>query len=292
MAIVLSPAIGDSLLTMIVENNLRLHGFDVTVFGTHAHALREWFPHANIRPALDGTDPAVSLAAFDIVIQLHRDKPFPSLTRAHRHAIILDYLFDARSTESMASRLVAFCKTEFGVDHATKSNGMKPLSGLVHRREMNRVAIHPSASTSDKCWLEDRFVRLALTLKAQGYDPQLIVAPQEREKWRGAERAGVTVPDLGSLDNVAAWLYESGWFIGNDSGLGHLASNLDIPTLSLFMRQSLARTWRPDWGHGKVLIGSRGLPSGRLKEKFWKHALTVGRVVRAFDRLRHDPALK
>lgn len=292
IALVMSSAIGDSLLTMIVANNLREHGFTVTAFGRHCFALREWFPHIDVQPGLDGTDPSVSLAHFDTVIQLHRDRPFVNLTRQHRNAIILDYLCDSSSRDSLATRLTQFCKTEFGIGNASKSNGIKAPTGIVHRRHIKRVAIHPTASTADKCWLQRRFVKLALKLKAKGFDPQFVVAPEERETWRELTHLGIPVPDLGSLDNVAAWIYESGWFIGNDSGLGHLASSLDVPTLSLFMRQSLARTWRPDWGPGQVLIGSAGLPSGRLKERFWKHALTVTRVARAFDKLRHAAALK
>lgn len=292
IALVMSSAIGDSLLTMIVANNLRTHGFKVTAFGQHCFALREWFPHIEVAPGLDGTDPAVSLLRFDTVIQLHRDRPFVNLTRQHRNAVILDYLCDSSSRDSLASRLMQFCRDEFGIANASKSSGIKPPPELVHRLHAKRVAIHPTASTADKCWLQRRFVKLALKLKREGFDPQFVVAPEEREKWRDLERLGIAVPDLGSLDNVAAWIYESGWFIGNDSGLGHLASSLEVPTLSLFMRQSLARTWRPDWGIGKVLIGSAGLPSGRLKERFWKHALTVTRVARAFAKLRHDAALK
>ena len=88
------------------------------------------------------------------------------------------------------------------------------------------------------------------------------------------------------LDNVATWVYESGWFIGNDSGIGHLASSLHIPTLSLFMRRGIARTWRPDWGTGQVLIGSTFLPTGFLKERYWKYMLSVRQVSRAFEQLR------
>ena len=292
IALVMSSAIGDSLLTMIVANNLRTHGFNVTAFGKQCYALREWFPHIDVQPELDGTDPTLSLARFDTVIQLHRDRPFTHLTRLHRNAVILDYLCDSSSRDSLATRLTQFCSVEFGIDNPSKSNGIQPPAALVHRRHIKRVAIHPTASTADKCWLQDRFVKLALKLKKEGFDPQFVVAPEEREKWRELEHVGIQVPDLGSLENVAAWIYESGWFIGNDSGLGHLASSLNVPTLSLFMRHSLARTWRPDWGVGKVLIGSAGLPSGRLKERFWKHALTVPRVIRAFEKLRHDATLK
>jgi hypothetical protein len=35
-----------------------------------------------------------------------------------------------------------------------------------------------------------------------------------------------------------------------------------------------------------VLIGSTYLPTGRLKERYWKYMLSVGKVARAFEQLR------
>jgi ADP-heptose:LPS heptosyltransferase len=88
------------------------------------------------------------------------------------------------------------------------------------------------------------------------------------------------------LADVAAWIAESGWFIGNDSGLGHLASALGVPTLSLFMRRGIARTWRPNWGRGAIVLPYNLFVVGALKERYWKMALTGRSVLRSFDRLR------
>jgi ADP-heptose:LPS heptosyltransferase len=186
----------------------------------------------------------------------------------------------------MVERLARFCRDELSLAQAGKGNGITPLPGLEHRQRLHRVAIHPMASTTDKRWLPSRFIELAIKLRGSGFDPQFVVAPEERAHWQHIEHLGLTLTDLGPLDRVAAWLYECGWFIGNDSGIGHLASSLDIPTLSLFMRRGIARTWRPDWGVGQVLIGSGYLPTGRLKERYWKYMLSVNKVSDAFDRLR------
>jgi heptosyltransferase-3 len=37
---------------------------------------------------------------------------------------------------------------------------------------------------------------------------------------------------------------------------------------------------------GQVLIGSAYLPTGWLKERYWKYMLSVNKVSEAFDRLR------
>jgi len=311
VALVLSPAIGDSLLMMTIARNLRHNGVEVTVFGAHIHSLRNWFPGVDTQeylgaghpgaghpgaglPLLDPRAPGIPvprdlaprLSGFDCVLQMHRNRPFIGLERSHPRVIFLDHLCRVRSPQSMADRLSRFCLDELGLASAHKSNGMTAPAGLLYRKHPLRVAIHPTASTADKCWLASRFIRLALQLRKLGFSPEFVVAPQERADWLHIERLGLALPDLGSLDNVAAWIYESGWFIGNDSGIGHLASSLHIPTLSLFMRSGIARTWRPGWGAGQVLIGSTYLPTGFLKERYWKYMLSVRQVSRAFEQLR------
>lgn len=44
IALVLSNRLGDSLYQMTLANNLRKAGRDITVYGVHGYALREWFP--------------------------------------------------------------------------------------------------------------------------------------------------------------------------------------------------------------------------------------------------------
>lgn len=35
-----------------------------------------------------------------------------------------------------------------------------------------------------------------------------------------------------------------------------------------------------------MLIGGAYLPTGRLKERYWKYLLSVGKVIQAFEQLR------
>lgn len=271
---------------MTIARNLQENGIAVTIFGRQIQSLGAWFPEIETLDDLAAEDLTAKLAGFDRVIQMHRNKPFVGLEQHHPRVSFLDHICRVRSSESMADRLAKFCVDEFGLPGADKSNGMTPPQGLQHRKHPLRVAIHPTASTADKCWLPSRFIRLAIRLRELGFSPEFVVAPQERADWLHIERLDLKLPDLGSLDNVATWVYESGWFIGNDSGIGHLASSLHIPTLSLFMRRGIARTWRPDWGTGQVLIGSTFLPTGFLKERYWKYMLSVRQVSRAFEQLR------
>ncbi|MCI5138069.1 MAG: lipopolysaccharide heptosyltransferase family protein, partial [Candidatus Electrothrix sp. AR1] len=81
------------------------------------------------------------------------------------------------------------------------------------------------------------------------------------------------------------FLYESGFFIGNDSGGGHLASCLDIPVLSIHGRKGKSRVWRPGWGQVEVVTPLINVIGGSLRQHFWKYFLSVSAVERGFERL-------
>lgn len=288
VAVVQSPALGDSLLLTIAAANLQRNGVPVTVFGRQSHFLKSWFPALDIRPGLTRDTLTTGLAEFDTVIQLHRDHPFTALSDHHPNVVFLDHLPNVSTSDAMVDRLVQHCRGGWQLVDVARGNGLTPPSGLVHRKYPKRVAIHPTASTAEKQWLPDRFVKLGLALRNAGFDPQFVMTAEERPAWKAIERAGMSMPVFDSLSDVASWLYESGWFIGNDSGIGHLASNLEVPTLSLFMRKGSARTWRPSWGAGRVLVGGAYIPTGKLKERYWKYALSVRAVMREFEDLRAE----
>jgi len=288
VALLLSSALGDSLVFCVIAHNLQRQGALVSVFGDQALLLKAWLPDVDVFATPERAALPALLADFDLVVQLHTDRPFADAAQCHPNVLILSHVPNAASSESMAARLADVCRSEWSIDDAVCSNGLRAPAGLVSRRHVNRVVIHPTASTADKCWLPSRFIRLGKALRQAGFEPQFVLAPHERADWAVVEREGMAMPTFGSLSDVAAWIYESGWFIGNDSGIGHLASNLQIPTLSLFMRRGIARTWRPGFGPGKVLVGGAYIPTGRLKERYWKYALSVSAVMKAFAQLRAE----
>jgi heptosyltransferase-3 len=288
VAVVMSNAIGDTLVIMVIVQNLRKNGIDVTVFGRQAHALRHWFPTVSIQPLPDQAQARELLAPYDIVLQMHRDQPMPHLTEAHPCVLDLDKVVFGDHPGCMAERFATFCRDELGLSNVGLYNGITPPPALRHRHYIRRIAIHPEASTEDKRWLSERFRKLAHDLRQRGYDVYFVIAPHERGRWRELERWDIPAPEFSNPHELACWLYESGWFIGNDSGIGHLASNLSIPTISLFRRRRVSERWRPAWGTVSVVLPWQWVPTARLKEKFWRQTLTCARVLSAFQRMVCD----
>jgi ADP-heptose:LPS heptosyltransferase len=57
-------------------------------------------------------------------------------------------------------------------------------------------------------------------------------------------------------------------FIGNDSGLGHLASAVGTATLTIYVKPaSNLSMWRPGWARGEVLVPKLKLWSARAHRR-------------------------
>jgi heptosyltransferase III len=106
------------------------------------------------------------------------------------------------------------------------------------------LAIGPAANWSGKQWQAERFAELATRLTAPGAIlagacVAVLAAAHERPQ---AEPVLAAIPaerrlDLvgaGDLLTVAALLARTNLFIGNDSGLMHMAAAMGVPTLGLF----------------------------------------------------------
>lgn len=124
------------------------------------------------------------------------------------------------------------------------------------------LALSPAASAVFKEWSPERFSELALRLTAEdGLLPGAVIAifggPGDEARAEAVKRGlqARTVIDLtGQLDLVeaAACLKRAALFVGNDSGLMHMAAAAGTPTLGLFGPTD-ERLYAP-WGENAAIV--------------------------------------
>lgn len=98
----------------------------------------------------------------------------------------------------------------------------------------SQIVIHSGAGRVTKVWPLDRFAALAGKLRAAGYPVRLFCDPDQLEWWH------VRQPDCTAPHDTASLLTALGGaaaFVGNDSGPGHVAALMNIPTFTLFGNQ-------------------------------------------------------
>jgi ADP-heptose:LPS heptosyltransferase len=119
------------------------------------------------------------------------------------------------------------------------------------------VVIHPGSGGLAKCWPLDNYLELADRLGGAGVEAVFMVGPAEMERWPADRLAGLAphvLSDLGLIE-VLQVLTAADAYVGNDSGVTHLAAVLGVPTVAVFGPTS-ADHWAPLGGHVTVVRGT------------------------------------
>ncbi|MDT5121464.1 MAG: heptosyltransferase [Acidobacteriota bacterium] len=107
--------------------------------------------------------------------------------------------------------------------------------------------IHPAAAFDTKQWATANFARVIEDLSARGFNCVAIAAPNEHQvianliEHSSARLTAFT--DL-SLPEVTALAARSRLFVGNDSGIAHIAAAMRVPSVVIFGSSNVAH-WRP-----------------------------------------------
>jgi predicted lipopolysaccharide heptosyltransferase III len=107
--------------------------------------------------------------------------------------------------------------------------------------------IHPAAAFETKTWAAQNFARVVDYLASRGLSCVAVCAPNEAHVVREvAESAHAPVVELTnlSLPEVTALAAGARLFVGNDSGIAHIASAVKTPSVVVFGSSNVAH-WRP-----------------------------------------------
>lgn len=267
-------ALGDVLLTRRLTYSLSLAGFRTTLLAPwrHAHLL---LADAWIEAVLD-----VESARFASVF----GGEWPGGAGTFDLALLISDSQDLARAAKQAAAKVARIEPSPRRDDVLVSRQWAeaagpicpPFTGALPRLGSKATAdiapgaafIHPGSGSSAKNWPLERFVKLSEGLEASGHRVVWILGPAEGDF--GVASADAAVMRDPPLSTLAATLFRAGLYIGNDSGVSHLAGALGTPTVALFGPTS-PRVWGPDGSSVQTVRA----PSGRLGD------IEVGEVLAA-----------
>ena len=160
----------------------------------------------------------------------------------HQTQFLIDQLHSWPAAES-AARQILHSIAERGL--GVQKNPHGPALSLSN----GPIVIHPGGGSPKKCWPAERFVELAARLRAGGKAVRVLLGEVELERWPAALieqfRATAQVQTPVNLVDLLQQITPAAAFIGNDSGPGHLAGILGVPTVSLFGEASKVERWKP-----------------------------------------------
>jgi ADP-heptose:LPS heptosyltransferase len=166
--------------------------------------------------------------------------PEPTKEATHASQFLADQLGANRVVQSAVGQMIASAN-EKGAGSVWKGTGT--------------TVVHPGSGSRDKCWPAAKWIELLAGLTTP---VRVVLGEVERERFAAT--------DLNALEQVAevrwpatyldllAELATASAFIGNDSGPGHLAGIIGVPTVSLFGPTD-PDVWRPMGPRVRVVRG-------------------------------------
>lgn len=298
--------LGDGINFLVLAHHFITHGWSLDTYHNSLASMQNWIPHVPIYAYPDAKHIPDLLERYDwfFVVQnkgsawiaeLIREgkRRFPERVKVFyvypsSHIVNEPFYLDTciQPTIPLAENLHLFCQRFLGCRDTVCSPGLIFPPHLQHRCQARRVVIHPTSGKLERNWSVEKFVKLALQLQQRGYEVVFIPGNEAQHHWHVP---GIEARYFQNLDQLAAFLFESSYFIGNDSGPGHLASALGIPTLTLFNRYKAAALWRPSFAPGVVVAPSHWIPNLgglRWRDRYWQRWISVPHVLRGFNDLR------
>jgi ADP-heptose:LPS heptosyltransferase len=123
------------------------------------------------------------------------------------------------------------------------------------------LALHPGSGSPRKNWPAERFLELVERVRPR--EPWLVVSgPADRDAVQPfRSRPDALVAERVPVRVLGALLADAGTFVGNDSGVSHLAAAWGAPTVALFGPTDAA-VWAPDGERVRTVQSSNGALTG------------------------------
>ena len=278
-------AIGDFILTLPALQALRDRWPD-------AYIELVGYPHiANLALAAGLVDHVESLDRADAARLFTWRPTFSEEQAAHLRSfdLVLSYLHDPDGVVSANLKSAGVKQVIYGspivekghaIDHLMKPletlavYGEKPLPRLKLGAERGRewlaarglsgdvIAIHPGSGSPKKNWPAENFVKLAERLGKSGQGSFMIFGEADDEAAALIRRMMPGVIELTgcTLVELASVLAACRAFVGNDSGVTHVAAALGLTTIVMFGPSDVDR-WGPRGSHVRVIKA----PDGNLE---------------------------
>ncbi len=211
--------------------------------GSLTSELRTWLEGVDLIIAWTVQDPRSVLEAAGVPTVIYAS-PYPP-PGMHATEWLLSTLPTGRAwIQSVQARRLSLSQEEL-----TEARAALARIGVAHP-----IILHPGAGSREKRWPADRFATLATELMRRDHQVALVEGPADGEVVADVQQRVMSLlPVVRDLDTrrLAAVLAQARCFVGNDSGVTHLAAAVGAPTLALFGPTD-PTSWAP-LGNARVL---------------------------------------
>ncbi len=304
------PALGDATIFLRLAQAFSESHFNVEIFSDLLLSSKNLFDWISIKET--NSDPSQILAYCELLIvdihspffitnkKLLENNPKVLLTTAKDFTIRKNALKDcslrflgkdlkiahgpicedSKSGKSMIECVDNFVFTKFGLNPPCQTPKVSIKIKLSNDLKKH-VAIFPTTPNPKKNYSTSGFKKLAYLLQKKEWKVTIVCTPDEKSLL-AAQYPPFEVKSFPSIKELIEFLASTNLVISNDSGGGHLASMLGIPTITI-TRKSENFLWRPGYANNIVI-------SPNIKFKFfsghiWRPFISIRKIINATESL-------
>ncbi len=139
-------------------------------------------------------------------------------------------------------------KSHLVVTDAARNSIEEKLTKSEIRNPNSEIALlHPAAAFELKQWATENFARIAEFLYEKGLQTVAVATPKESDVLENLKQNSnvpvLTFDDL-TLPEITAFASRAKIFVGNDSGIAHIAAAVETPSVVIFGSSNINH-WRP-----------------------------------------------
>jgi ADP-heptose:LPS heptosyltransferase len=191
--------------------------------------------------------------------KVHKISPRPPVEEETHVALHIIRQLETKGLLAECGLRIADCGMWTRSGACAKSKIQNPKSEMRDLPEKNLIIMHPGAGSPRKRWPVENFIRVATIISGMNLaEVVFVVGPAESDlaplvnaRANGCFR----VHEVCDLSRLMALVRQARCFVGNDSGVTHLAACMGTPTVVIFGPSSPKR-WSPVGRARKVLRGA------------------------------------
>lgn len=296
LCLVPANGMGDAIILAAIGSQLQKSGWNITLFHRMASDLSAIFPTLKWHPFFSQENKSfhpLTLIQNDHSLfthTLHKKRICDGIEKKWRFLLPKKSALATPYDLALDPQIPLFLAIQTALSKELKIECSPWIPQPRHHNSTHSttIAIHPWSGKAEKNWPHSSFYALGLQLEKRGFTPLWIMTEKERETWCALypDMKNWT-PLIRSTAEMAGMLETSSFFIGNDSGVGHLASYLGIQTLTISPHPKQMQQWKPSFSSNIILTPPCVLPSFRtpyfpLRRWIWHYFVPVNRVLKAF----------
>lgn len=310
VAIVPFPALGDVTICLRLAQTLTAGGYNVTLFADLLISSQpnfQWLTFKSLPKSVETLLIDFDLVLLDVLspwvqqylptvlkcpnILLFTAKDFPeelsSKPRLSEELLASNLPIKVLNRPFCLGKKVDKCMVDWVDEYAQTVFGLQAQSTLpsilFHEASCSteKVVIFPTTPNIKKNFSFRGFYKLASRLKKTNIPVEIVCMPNELANV-SQKFQGFTVRTFPDISQLIEYLKTAKTVISNDSGGGHLAAMLGIPTITI-SRKRKNFVWRPGYGLGNVVTPAMTIKLG--SGHIWRPFISLNKIQKLLQRI-------